>query len=813
MKILHFSDPHFGYGFKGDQWIDLLNWSEKNKPHLIIASGDFVNSPWRWRFRDAKRKVAELRKKAGSAECLTVPGNHDTRILGLVPVAWIYPSLISAAAVLISVTAFGIVSSRGWYLLVAVAILIALRFALSGTLSVNQGARLLGIVRVAWIDPALFAAATVLLAAAFGVVPYLGSYPLITIAALIVLRFALIGEFESYFPQGKHLNVYGDLGLEIFTFDSASIGPYWAQGLIAPRQFIDAQEESEKRRKDAPGSRAFRIGVLHHHAMPIPYEQEAEPMMVLRNAGALLKQAGSLGISLVLHGHRHRFGFSRVTVAADGKNSQEIAVLSTGSATAGTEEDHNFNLLTVYRWGAVKITPHWSHKGSPFETYPSFWAREDAPRQFFQVNAQAQGCYCDRTYITVDINADGDAQRSVEFRGLRPILGGSLDEIPGEIGVHLTVGHLERVRLETLVSSAGQQITLEEPNRKLRSYSAKVRFHPKLDSVNEAVNFALRYYAINSYAMSELQFAEMYPPSKGQPIESCEATVRIVPTAELVIIVRMPEGFKFKDNGSPGLSVYRTDKSADNELRNALLSNLRYDPTVDLITMRVPYPPLDRTYRLEWTLPEVWPLPSGLRSGPVLTSVRGQTSKAAETMLKLAKSDPRKSPLNKFGAEILNIATESFRLEPGDQTLEFTIMVYDPVQLALVVAAASFTKQDDPRWNWPLPYGDGIAGRVYKNNLAKVVVKQLALDGDLPFYYLPVSDKFVSDDGGEMPAVMISVPLHCEKNPEEPFAVLSISSRDASSKLADVTEEGMRTTNSSVAQAVANTCLKVLGIV
>ncbi len=534
-------------------------------------------------------------------------------------------------------------------------------------------------------------------------------------------------------------------------------------------------------------------------------------MMVLRNAGALLQQAASLGISLVLHGHRHRFGFSRVTVTADAEDSKEIAVLSTGSATAGTEEDHNFNLITVNRWGAVKITPHWSHKGSPFKAAPSFWARsfEDAARQFFQVNEQAKGCYCARTYNTFDINAEGDAQQSLEFCGLRPIRGRGMDEVPGTIGAGSTVGHLERIRLKTLVSSAGQQIIPESPSRTLRTYSAKVRFEPPLDSANEPVNFALRYYAISSYAMSERQFREMYPPSPIQPTESCYATVSNIPTAELVIIVRLPEGFKIKDNGNPGLSVLRLDDSADIELQEALRGNLRYDPILNLITMRVPYPPLDRAYRLEWPLPEVWPLPKGLSNKPASLSQKGMTTKAATKMLKLTESDPYNSPLNKLGPEILQVAIEAFELAQGDSTLEFSIMAYDPEKLALRVAAANFADQKDPRWSWPLPYGDGIAGRVYKNNFAMVVVRQFAVDNGLPFYYLPVNDQFVSDNGGEMPAVMISVPLCCKENPEEMFAVLSISSNDPACKLVDVTEEEMRTTNSNFAQAVANACLRI----
>jgi hypothetical protein len=266
----------------------------------------------------------------------------------------------------------------------------------------------------------------------------------------------------------------------------------------------------------------------------------------------------------------------------------------------------------------------------------------------------------------------------------------------------------------------------------------------------------------------------------------------------------MPEGFKI--DGVPGLSVLRLEGDADIELQHALQRNLRYDPILNLITMRVPFPPLDRKYRLEWRIPN---LPSTIAIGA--QSVRGRALNAVRKMLALPNSDAHKNPLNLIGQKILDLAIQEFKLDAGDRkSLEFSIMAYDAEHRILRCVAASFADPKDPRWNWPIPYGDGIAGRVYKNKLARVFVKQLALINRTPFYYLPTNAAYVSSDGGDAPEVMVSVPLYVPGNRREVFAVLSVSSKDPASKLVDVSEEEMRSTNSSFSEAVADACLKVL---
>jgi hypothetical protein len=45
LRIAHLSDLHFGRGFNKPLWSNLCRIVRKANPHLIIVTGDLVNSP------------------------------------------------------------------------------------------------------------------------------------------------------------------------------------------------------------------------------------------------------------------------------------------------------------------------------------------------------------------------------------------------------------------------------------------------------------------------------------------------------------------------------------------------------------------------------------------------------------------------------------------------------------------------------------------------------------------------------------------------------------------------------------------------
>jgi hypothetical protein len=301
--------------------------------------------------------------------------------------------------------------------------------------------------------------------------------------------------------------------------------------------------------------------------------------------------------------------------------------------------------------------------------------------------------------------------------------------------------------------------------------------------------------------MSKQQFYEMYREEGVDATEWCEETVKNVPIGELAMIVRLPLGFVMQD---PKLFVSGLDREAQPDLQKAFEANLRYDPELNLITLYIQDPPQNMRYRLQWSLPDS-PPPSSLPT----RSLTGGAVDTVRRMLKFAATS-KENPFNSISEEVLTLAVEEFKLNPGERkSLEFSIMAYDKSDRFLHIVAASL-QPDDARWGLKVPYGDGIAGRVYKNNSARVFVKQEAIRNNTPFYCLGVDQTPVSDDGHEVKEeVIVSMPLHYHGNREHIFGVLNLSSKEAGSKLADLSEASMGSSG-SFAQGVADACLRVL---
>jgi len=333
VKILHLSDLHTGRGFETNRWNELLSLlGSEICPKVVIVSGDLVNSPTRGEFERATRCIDQLRQKCQpDTEFIVVPGNHDTRVAGVFSVSRVrlVMALILAAFLALS-----------W-------LLASTRLKIPGT---QYSVPLLPIM-VALVGLA---------------------------AILLIISLVYYVSFTRHFPLPRPVVQLDSLGLDVLIFDSSSdVSAHWAEGIVRESNFVEVRGLIG----DTP-SRNFRLAVLHHHALPIPYEAGAEPMMVLRNAGAFLREISLLKVALVLHGHRHRFSFSRVSMNADDKRPFQIGVLSTGSVTSGDRDaarlGHSFSVVDVNRWGNARITRYQSKDRSTFAPNEPFMARSIA---------------------------------------------------------------------------------------------------------------------------------------------------------------------------------------------------------------------------------------------------------------------------------------------------------------------------------------------------------------------------------------------------------------------------------------------------
>ena len=328
IQIAHLSDLHFGTKFSIDTWTAVADSVIVFEPDLIIVSGDLVDHPSPVHLLAAKSALRDLsqksreRSKARSpvnpraAELVVIAGNHD-----------VYESGLST----------GVFKRLNWF----ERIFRGDTSEAEATLAAELGHKV-GFNRNCRDQPAVME----------------GRFPW--------LREVVSGqprkEFTSAIPEtcAQEAGVFKpqQCAVLLALLDSNPPGgkPDFATGVVDEGQLIGLTEDL---RKLARTSYLARIAVVHHHVLPIAFapgrEGNTEPMMVLRNAGAVLNVLADHRFDLILHGHWHQAQFARVDLGTDDNDSYSMAVVAAGSAAMETSNPigNSFNLITIEDNGRV----------------------------------------------------------------------------------------------------------------------------------------------------------------------------------------------------------------------------------------------------------------------------------------------------------------------------------------------------------------------------------------------------------------------------------------------------------------------------
>lgn len=755
-KILHISDLHFGFRFDQDAWNDFCQKAktEELRPHLLLITGDLVNSPTFWRLHKARREVNKLKTEL-NCEVLVVPGNHDTRFLGIIPVKWIHPAAL-AVMVTLSLVAY---------------------FFYRGSL------------------PAFLATWVVL-------------------ATLIILRSCFIDfkkSFKDFIVEGPV--AYPAWGLEIYPFDSASLALSGARGKIRKREFVNIHKEPTVKGPPLQASEAeaqtiraepYRMAILHHHPLPIPYDHAHEPLMVIDNAGAFLSEVSNKKIRLILHGHKHNRHFARVTINAGRKDGYEIAVLSTGTPTAGRGESrfgHNFNFLRLDSSGNVCVIPYVASSGAfrNSEGEHFFIEQPDmADKRLHEGLVQNYGRKCALNVVMAEIGADGDMYWRREYHGLQ-VMRDYLNGMPYDTEAKIATGHIQGFEADKLVNSAPEDISLtEDAQNTLTHQKGRIKFGRSITPEDKPLNFFCHYNGLNAFAMSAYQHREMYG-TNGNFTEWIELELDEIPTEELSMVVKFPSGFRIE--GEPSLLVEQGDHRLT-ALERKYENNIRYFPRLNVIIVRIEHPFLPANYKIRWAL-TAEPPPSGSSS----SSISGAVKEIADRLLRLSSASPAYQELIELLKTIEEKTRSKFRL-PVEDEIEVSLMAYDKTERVLKIVAANFPL-DPPVRDFKLRYGNGIAGRAYKMNKGRMFLKEAAIRKETPSYYYPLDGKpYKLEDIDE--AVIISIPLRHPKNKELVYAILNLSSKDPSSRLQDINKSSVLDGSSAFREGVNVACFEVM---
>ena len=709
-------------------WDNLCDIAADIRPDLIVTTGDLVNNPFRWTLKSAAEAINSLKTRVErtpghTCHVLVIPGNHDTRCFGLIPLRWFT-----------------------WFAIICWGI----------------GAVFL-YVHSRW---AIAAAA---------------------VAAVLSLWRLLFKDFRSAFSELVVTNPisFDDLGIAIYPFDSASKTLSSARGRIPPGEFVASRRASEP--LNGRGD-LYRIAILHHHPLPIPYDHQFEPLLVLDNAGAFLSEASRLRIRLVLHGHKHHQDYSRISTKLESGEAFELGVLASGTPTAGSDhgpEGFNFHVLEFDSEGGPRAVPYQAHAGGGFNRLPSFpiEALDLEMRRTFENERQRLGREYGSVVSVRRVSADGDVYNRIEYRDLRITrMGESLTKLPHAFTVYAggDTGSIERLTGFPLSpEAAGLHLSIDTADPTafaLKRQSGKLQFGRTIQSGSAPISFGIRYYAINACAMSAMQYGEMYVPNE-PPIEWIPMKLVEAPTRELVLTVQLP-----RDTHIEGRAELVTSDGRENRRLAALNSGLVHDPDAGLIICRIPYPLLEVDYRIQWRLAPQAPvaIQAALR-------LRGEVTELTRQLLELQTPHPAASSRRGAIDALREVALQSLQISPDDP-LEVAIMIYDPKQRHLKVVAASF-EEGDERWNWNLKYGDGIAGRAFKMQRARLFIKAKAAQEGTPYYYLLPSGRPISQPEDIPVEALVALPLSHPADRSMVYGVLSLGSTRPSSRLVEFGEE------------------------
>jgi len=737
INIAHISDIHFGSNFSRATWDLVVDTVARFDPHVVVVSGDVVHDPAPAHLLAAKRallhmmrvvraKSNELRDGNGLAsELVVVPGNHDLFESGLAAgpsrLDWferIFHGGDTARAEAALKAQLGI-SELGFDP-------VCLGFAADTR---PQDASWL---RRAWtrLDGLLAGRAAVPADRSDDFRNFLGPAnpprPVLTPASAPVLLALLDSN-----PRG---------------------GVAAATGIVDNDDLLYLQREL----RDKKGPYVARIAVVHHHVLPIAFAPGAakttgDPMMVLRNAGAVLNILAQNKFDLILHGHWHKSQFARIDFGSDDADSYPMAVASAGSA-AMTEPDNtgrnSINLIRIAATGRIEVksvdygagqAPN--PNGTPGQHYRLYQEPLSAAKRRAHVRARERHpIECDKRVQACEMTENGDLWVRHEFEGLR--LSGDLPRYPRRpFVVYLPpYGHFvhETLTLDDASLRAGATLRRAADYPRPQDDPPDAEYYwinlpgGGLAQGQPSIPYAVSHGCANCMKMTHWEARERVergveqslPPDFDEewigarityPARKLELKVKFPPSLAMV----QPE---VETRRHPRYPVHDVDPWGDAQLRPKELEidpavqqeekrELRYDAPDRTWILSIDRPLVGYQYALRWKLPE----------DAIDRDVADTTREWRRVLLNLgARIDDGNATANdreavkQFGLLCDALEVELRGASP-DEKWTIGFFVHDSTQLALrpVFSRRSWTKEELPR-SFKIPYGDGVSGAAFQ---------------------------------------------------------------------------------------------------
>ncbi len=526
-------------------------------------------------------------------------------------------------------------------------------------------------------------------------------------------------------------------------------GFYTATGTVDNDQLIGLKSALE----DENRPYIARIAVVHHHVLPIAFASGAtrttgEPMMVLRNAGAVLRTLADHKFDLILHGHWHKAQFTRIDFGSDDNESYPIAVASSGSAAMVSEDNTSancFNLITIAENGriAVKSVLYGAAQapnptGEPGRHYRLYKESISATKRRAYARARERHVIeCDLREQTLEITENGDLWVTHKIENLR--YHGTSRYSRRPFGVFIPpYGHFVHDTLEPDRAFSRTEVTLSAAPDHPGSEGGRLEYSwinlpgGGLVRDGEPASYAIVYGCSNCMTMTRWEALEKAKP---QPDEVPRAGfdtdfvgVRIsTPTRKLVLKAKFPESlltvqphvvcqrhpqyprYDIDDWGDAKISPL--NMVIDSETRDEEKQGLRYEAPTRTWILEVDRPMVGYQYLLRWEVPGDEPNPQ----------IAGDTREWQRALLSLGKRIADKTINENDGEAIkqFNLLCEALKTEVckgglGEKWV-IAIFIYDSAQHVLrpVLSRRSWTPEGLPI-DFQVPFGDGLSGAAFQ---------------------------------------------------------------------------------------------------
>jgi len=531
-----------------------------------------------------------------------------------------------------------------------------------------------------------------------------------------------------------------------------------AQIMHNQKELLQKALAREKNRLRTEWADYLKVAIVHHHVCPFPLQAvEHKSYEFMLDSSALLELLTGFDFDLVLTGHKHH-SYDMVH-HFNGK-----AIFVVGGPTVGGRGDSRgirqfeFDSSNEFRTLHIRNIPlefaHGDVKDLIDNSEPISLTIPTPSDEIFDQNLAKYGYSYGEFIATTKITEVGDAERSIEFEGL--ILKDPAAKVASidRLNVPTTSGYLDGFKITPSTAKAEFDDKKTLPRRQKKGF-VDIRFRNKLRP-GHPVSYQVDWTAVNAIALDSLNFDRKYS-NHYQKLDYIEFThfQPIGPCRLLTMLVQFPPGVSLPE--LPALVVAKPDPSQENarewvrdeELIERLLDlhALRYFPSVNVIALRVEFPNPERSYRIEWKVPD------------------GQPKRnASENVQRVSDWEKRgKLPADFLRKILADVREVILRKSKWRGELDGNVMIFDlknhPNVLKTITALRSkFAGPGQPEefdllsTDIHIDYGLGIAGRAFRANQIELYVEPKSTGHDIDYYW-PVTNTLYHKK-------LLCVPLH-----------------------------------------------------